>query len=112
VAAPSHVAIADLERGRLSSLFTGRDHGATISIFITTVPPGDGPVLHRHPYEEIFVVEEGEAVFTADDRTIAAGAGEIVVVPAGAAHRFEGAGETSARVLSVHPSDHVVQEDL
>jgi len=33
-------------------------------------PPGGGPKLHKHPYEEIFVVQEGTATFTAGDETI------------------------------------------
>ncbi len=40
-------------------------------------------MLHRHPYEEVFVVQEGTATFTAGDETIEAKGGQVVVVPAG-----------------------------
>jgi quercetin dioxygenase-like cupin family protein len=71
-----------------------------------------GPGLHRHPYEETFIVEEGRATFTVDGETIEAHAGQIVVVPAGAAHGFVSSGDDVLRQVSIHPSDHMVQEWL
>ena len=32
---------------------------------VVNAPPGGGPNLHTHPYEEVFVVQEGHATFTA-----------------------------------------------
>jgi quercetin dioxygenase-like cupin family protein len=37
---------------------------ANVSFFLTDAPPGTGPGLHKHPYEEVFVVQEGEVTFT------------------------------------------------
>ena len=36
-------------------------HSATMSIITVDGEPGEGPDLHRHPYEEVFVIVEGEA---------------------------------------------------
>jgi mannose-6-phosphate isomerase-like protein (cupin superfamily) len=83
--------------------FRGGEHGASICILVADLPPGDGPRLHRHPYEEVFVVHEGRARFTAGDATVEAGVGEVVVVPAGTPHRFVNIGDGSLRVMSVHP---------
>ena len=55
--------------------------------------PGFGPPLHRHPVEEVFLVLRGQATFTIEDSRIAAGAGHIVVVPAGVPHCFVNASE-------------------
>ena len=55
-------------------------------------PPGGGSRLHRHPYEEVFVVQEGSATFTAGDDVIEATGGQVVVVPAGVAHKFVNSG--------------------
>jgi quercetin dioxygenase-like cupin family protein len=64
--------------------FDGHEHGARVSFFLSHNKPGTGPALHRHPYEETFIVEEGEVIFTVGESTIEARAGDIVVVPAGA----------------------------
>ena len=37
----------------------GEDHGATISLILDESQPGHGPRLHRHPYDETWVVQEG-----------------------------------------------------
>lgn len=105
------IPLADLVSSPTAALFEGGED-APLSIFVTTPPPGRGPVLHTHPYPEVFVVEEGQAVFTAGDERVPVTAGHIVVVPAETPHRFENNGEGSLRVLSVHPSDHVQQTDL
>ena len=108
---PKILSVADLP-GKSASRFEGRDHGARVSFFVGRFPPGDGPPLHRHPYEETFVIEDGSATFTVDGETIDAQAGQIVVVPAGAAHRFVNSGDETLRQVSIHPSDHMVEESL
>jgi quercetin dioxygenase-like cupin family protein len=109
---PRLISVAELPGSERASRFEGRDHDATVSVFLSRHGPGDGPGLHRHPYEETFIVEEGSVTFTVDDETIEAQAGQIVVVPAGAAHRFVNSGDGPMRQVSIHPSDHVVQEWL
>jgi len=34
-------------------------------LIVVDARPDGGPRLHRHPYEEVFVVQEGTATFTA-----------------------------------------------
>ena len=41
----------------------GAEHGATISLILDRSEPGQGPRLHRHPYDETWVVEEGNIAF-------------------------------------------------
>lgn len=91
--------------------FEGHEYGAGVSLFVTHQREGGGPGLHRHPYDETFVIVEGAATFTVDDETIEAAAGTIVVVPAGAAHKFV-AGRDGLRSVNIHASDRMVQEDL
>ena len=104
--------VADLPGSETAVRFVGKDHGATISFFLTRHPPGTGAKLHRHPYEETFIVEEGHATFTVDGEAIEADAGQIVVVPAGAAHGFVSSGDGELRQVSIHPSEVMVQEWL
>ena len=107
--------VLDLEDHRLSHRaikFEGGAHGSTVSFFLVAYGRGDEATLHRHPYEETFVVLEGEAIFHVDGEDVPAHAGQVVIVPADTPHGFEGAGDGILRVLSVHPRDHVIQEDL
>jgi quercetin dioxygenase-like cupin family protein len=82
----------------------GADHGADVCLIFVDAPPGHGPSLHRHPYEEVFVVQEGEATFTADGEERVVRAGEVVIVPAGVAHSFVNAGDGPLRQLDIHLS--------
>ena len=34
--------------------FQGHHLGAGVSFIVVDAPPGSGPRLHRHPYEEVF----------------------------------------------------------
>ena len=90
----------------------GRNHNAAVSIIVVDAPPGGGPKLHRHPYEEVFIIQEGTATFSAGDETIEAMAGQVVVVPAGVPHKFVNTGTTRLRQVDIHASDHFVTEWL
>jgi quercetin dioxygenase-like cupin family protein len=91
-------------------LFQGGDHDASMSIFAVDFKPGQGPGLHRHPYEEVFVVLDGLARFTVDGQALDVEGGHVVVVPANASHKFHNAGDRRLRVTSVQPRPQVVTE--
>ncbi len=60
--------VADLARDGTSHAFEGEHHGDTgVSFILVNAPPMGGPKLHRHPYEEVFVVQEGSVAFTAGE---------------------------------------------
>ena len=92
----------ELPSGENSSTFDGHAHGAQVSFFLSHNRPGTGPKLHRHPYEETFIVEDGDVLFTVGESTIEAKAGDIVVVPARAPHKFVSRAPTH-RQISIHP---------
>ena len=95
-----------------ASRFDGHEYGASISFFISRNLPGTGPDLHRHPYEETFIVEEGKVRFAVGENTIEATAGEIVVVPAGTPHKFVNSGSTGFRQINIHPVARMATEWL
>lgn len=104
--------IDDLPRGGIAHKFEGRRYGgADVSFFLVDAPPGSGPSLHTHPYEEVLVLQEGRASFTVGDVTFEANAGQIVVVPAGVPHKFVNSGAGPLRQLDIHPSGHVTQTE-
>ena len=74
----------ELPYGKIARKFEGYRYGdVDVSFFLVDSPPGTGPVLHTHPYEEIFVMLEGIATYTVGEDTIEASAGQIVVAPTG-----------------------------
>ena len=104
--------LADLATGEGAFEFQGHHHGAGVSFIAIDAPPGGGPRLHKHPYAEVFVVQEGIATFTTGDEVIEARAGQVVVVPAGVPHRFVNSGTGRLRQIDIHPSDRFVTEWL
>lgn len=97
------IEVERLPSGENAVRFDGYEHGARVSFFITRNPPGTGPGLHRHPYEETFIVQDGKARFTVGESEIEATSGEIVVVPAGTPHKFVNIGPTPLRQVDIHP---------
>jgi mannose-6-phosphate isomerase-like protein (cupin superfamily) len=65
-----------------------------------------------HPYEEVFVVHEGEAAFTIGGESTRAVGGDIVVAPREVPHKFANCGRVPLRMTNIHPSPRVVQEWL
>ncbi|MBZ0293827.1 MAG: cupin domain-containing protein [Anaerolineae bacterium] len=99
----------DLPGGETSRQFEGYLHGdANVSFFISNTPPGKGPSLHQHPYEEVFIVQDGCLTFTVGDTMIDAVGGQIVVVPPETPHKFINPGSESARHVDVHVSPRMI----
>ena len=63
------------------------------------VPHGGGPPPHRHDFEEVFNVLEGEIEVTFRGEKSVVRAGETVNVPSNAPHSFTNASHTPARLL-------------
>lgn len=74
--------------------------------------PGQGPGLHVHPYDELFVILAGRARFFIGDEVIEAGAGEVVLGPAGVPHRFENIGSGRLQTIDIHHSPLWIQTDV
>ena len=97
--------VSDLEAGNYSRSLQGADHGDVgVCLILVEAPVGKGPSLHRHPYEEVFVIHEGEGTFYAGEEESLAGAGQVVIVPARTPHRFVNTGEVPLRMTTIHTS--------
>jgi mannose-6-phosphate isomerase-like protein (cupin superfamily) len=106
------ISLETLALSHRAARFEGKDHGTTISFFVTNHAPGEGPSLHRHPYPETFIVQQGTVTFTVGDQQLVTSAGNVVVVPADTWHGFENTGDEPLRQVSVHASPEVIQEFL
>ena len=103
----------ELPFSNIAREFVGQDHGGVgITFLLVDAPPGRGPSLHRHPYEEVLIVQEGKATFELDGEELEVRAGEIVVVPPGTPHRFVNTGDGALRQVDIHVSPHFDTEWL
>jgi len=99
--------------GETARVFDGFQYDDTnVSFFLIDAPPGEGPSLHSHPYEEIFVIQEGQVTFTVGDATIEATGGQILLAPAGTPHKFVNSGKTVLRSINIHPTSRMITEWL
>jgi quercetin dioxygenase-like cupin family protein len=98
------------ERG--DSNVVGADHGATTSLILDRSQPGQGPRLHRHPYDETWVVQEGNLTFTAGEDHYRAGPGDVIIVPPDVPHKFVNDGPGQSSLVCIHASPTFITEWL
>lgn len=82
-------------------LLTGDDTNGSYCLIDMHIPPGGGPPLHRHDFEESFTILEGEIEATFRRAKSVVRAGETVNIPANAPHRFQNKSKQAARLLCV-----------
>jgi mannose-6-phosphate isomerase-like protein (cupin superfamily) len=91
----------------------GHEHGDIgVSLLFVEAPPGTGPSLHRHPYEEIIIVQEGQGTFVLGDEELEARGGDIVIVPANEPHAFVNSGDGPLRQIDIHVSPQMATDWL
>ena len=90
----------------------GADHGATISLILDHSEPGHGPRLHRHPYDETWVVQEGTLTFQLGEDRFRVGPGDIVIAPPEVPHKFTNHGSGRSAMVCIHANPTMVTEWL
>jgi len=86
--------------------------GTHVCLIFVDMEPGDGPRLHRHAYEEIFIVLEGHARYAIGSETVDARAGQVLIVQPRVPHKFVNSGSGRLRQIDIHASDRFVTEWL
>ena len=75
-----HVNARDLPGNDVSRTFEGGQHGpCTVSFFLVNNRPGEGPALHRHAYDETFIILEGRVLVRVGDESLEGGPGDVVI---------------------------------
>lgn len=93
--------------------FQGKDIGTDVTVlFFATEEQGVGPRWHVHPYDEIFIIRKGNALFTIGDKKIEAKTGDILLGPANIPHKYHNLGPGILETTDIHLSDRWVQTDL
>jgi mannose-6-phosphate isomerase-like protein (cupin superfamily) len=83
--------------------FQGIQHQDTnVSFIWVDMPPGGAIRLHKHPYEEIFIIQEGLATFTVGSATLEARAGQVIIVPADVPHKFTNLSDKQLKQIDIH----------
>jgi quercetin dioxygenase-like cupin family protein len=85
--------------GTYTILVTGEQTGGRYSLIDMLVPPGGGPPPHRHDFEEMFTILDGEIELTFRGEAQRASAGSSVNIPANAPHSFKNTSDQSVRLL-------------
>jgi quercetin dioxygenase-like cupin family protein len=80
-------------------LIRGEDTAGRYALIDMVIPAGGGPPLHRHDFEEMFHILDGEVEVTIRGETSKAAAGETVNIPALAPHRFHNPTDHAIRLL-------------
>jgi quercetin dioxygenase-like cupin family protein len=91
-----HVAVAG---DTYTIVVAGKDTAGQYTLIDMLVPPGGGPPPHRHDFEEMFTLLEGEIEFTFRGEATVARAGATINIPANAPHHFRNASDSTARLL-------------
>jgi mannose-6-phosphate isomerase-like protein (cupin superfamily) len=92
--------------------FEGETYGTTISVILVDLAPGVAVPLHRHPYAEIFIVQEGHASFTVGSSTLDVVAPRTLIGPAGVPHGFANVGDVQLKQVNIHLSPKFITEWL
>lgn len=91
-----HVAVAG---GSYTILVSGEQTGGRYCLIDMQVPPGGGPPPHRHDFEEMFTILEGEIELAFRGEAKRASTGSTVNIPANAPHSFKNLSDQPARLL-------------
>jgi len=93
--------------------FIGSQHQNTdVSFIWVDMPPGGSVRLHKHPYKEIFIIQEGVSTFTVDSTTLEARAGQIIIVPAGVPHKFINNSDRQLKQIDIHVNKEFITDWL
>ena len=79
-----------------------------VSFIWIYMPPGGDVRLHKHPYKEIFIIQEGVSTFTVGSTMLEAVAGQIIIVPADVPHKFMNNGDRQLRQIDIHVSKEFI----
>ena len=83
-----------------------------VSFIWVDMPPGGKIRLHKHPYKEIFIIQEGVSTFTVGSETLEAHAGQVIIVPAETPHKFVNLGNQRLKQVDIHVNKEFITDWL
>lgn len=99
----------ELPRDENTYEFEGFQHHDTgVSFIWVDMAPGGAIRLHKHPYKEIFIIQEGISTFTVGSETLEAHPGQIIIVPADVPHKFMNLHDQQLKQIDIHVSKQFI----
>jgi quercetin dioxygenase-like cupin family protein len=92
----SHIGLVG---GTYTILVAGKDTKGRYCLIDMHIPPGGGPPPHRHDFEEMFSVLEGEIEASFRGIKTIIRSGETINIPANAPHQFQNKSGKPVRLL-------------
>jgi quercetin dioxygenase-like cupin family protein len=91
-----HISLAG---GSYTVLVSGAQTAGRYCLIDMLVPPNGGPPPHRHDFEEMFTLLEGELAFSFRGETRVVAAPATVAIPANAPHAFRNTSDHTVHML-------------
>jgi mannose-1-phosphate guanylyltransferase/mannose-6-phosphate isomerase len=89
------------------------DSGANFQVKHIMVKPGQKLSLQMHHHRaEHWIVVEGTALVTCDDKQFLLQANQSTFIPLGARHRLENPGKTPLRLIEVQSGSYLGEDDI
>jgi quercetin dioxygenase-like cupin family protein len=82
-------------------LLRSEETGGRMSVTDILVPPGAGPPLHTHDFDEAFYMVEGELIFQVDGAVVTKGPGEVSFAARNVPHTLANHSDAAARYILV-----------
>jgi mannose-6-phosphate isomerase-like protein (cupin superfamily) len=83
-----------------------------VSFIWVDMPPGGNVRLHKHPYAEIFIIQEGVATYTVGNDILEAHAGQVIIVQAEVPHKFINSGGSQLKQVDIHVNREFITDWL
>lgn len=74
--------------------------------------PGFAAPLHRHDYEEVFLIHGGRGTYYVGEDVVEAGPGDVVLVPSMVPHRFANHGTEPLDHTAIHATGTFIEDLL
>src|SRR5262245_13080236 len=93
--------------------FTVLDEGDGYKVKRIEVLPGKRLSYQKHAKRaEHWMIVQGMAIATLDDRDILLGVGEVIDIPTGSAHRIENPGDVKMIFIEIQRGDYLGEDDI
>lgn len=92
--------------------FEGIHQDTDVSFIWVDMPSGGAVRLHKHPYKEIFIIQEGVSTFTVGSSSMEAHAGQVIVVAEDTPHKFANLSDQRLKQVDIHVSKQFITQWL
>lgn len=82
-------------------VLVGESDSNEISVGLVSFAAGGRNVFHRHTFDQVLYITEGEGIVASEKEEVTVRAGDIIVIPAGESHWHGGGPESAMSHLAI-----------